>query len=225
MLPLHARFLGRPMRSSGRIRTEPEFPIGRTRMSRSAEGPGQELQRVIIRCVAAAVFYMCCSQGFAAAQKSTRQRFQLESGAFAAGGFIPQKYTCSGDNVSPALSWKNPPNGTQSLVLIVADPDAPSGTWIHWIIYNLPPSSYRLPEGVPKVGEIQGGARQGTTSFQEVGYGGPCPPPGSTHHYHFNLYALNVHLRLPAGATGNEVDRALKGHILGETELVGLYKR
>ena len=152
-------------------------------------------------------------------------QFQLESGAFQAGGFIPRKYTCSGDNVSPALTWRDAPGGTKSLVLIVADPDAPGGTWIHWVIFNLPPDAHRLPEGVPKAGEVAGGARQGTTSFQEVGYGGPCPPPGNAHHYHFKLYALNVQLSLRAGADSDDVDRAMKGHILAETELVGLYKR
>ena len=174
---------------------------------------------------AAAIFFISCCPSLARAQKPAQGKFQLRSAAFAAGAFIPQKYTCSGDNVSPALNWKNAPGGTQSLALIVVDPDAPSGTWVHWIVYNVSPGAQGLPEGVPKAGEIAGGAQQGTSSFQDVGYGGPCPPPGDAHHYHFMLYALNARLRLATGATRQELDGAMKGHILAKAELVGLYGR
>jgi Raf kinase inhibitor-like YbhB/YbcL family protein len=173
--------------------------------------------------VIALVFCSVCGI-LKAGQKSAQGQFRLESAAFRAGGFIPRKYTCNGDNLSPALTWTAAPVGTKSLALIVADPDAPSGTWIHWIVYNVPPSAHGLPEGVPKTGEIEGGTRQGTSSFQNVGYGGPCPPPGDPHHYHFMLYALNAPLRLNAGATREQVDDAMKGHILAKTELVGLYQ-
>jgi Raf kinase inhibitor-like YbhB/YbcL family protein len=158
-------------------------------------------------------------------QKAADGHFRLESAAFRAGGFIPRKYTCSGDNVSPPFSWTGTPAGTKSFALIVADPDAPSGVWIHWIVYNIQPSARELPQSVPKTGEIKGGARQGTSSFQEVGYGGPCPPPGDAHHYHFMLYALDTRLSLSAGATRDQVDDAMKGHILAKTETVGLYGR
>lgn len=151
--------------------------------------------------------------------------FRLSSEAFHTGGFIPVKFTCSGDNISPALAWTDPPSGTKSLVLIVADPDAPGGTWVHWVVYNLPSTVQRLPQGVPKSNQIEGGGRQGTSSFREVGYGGPCPPPGKAHHYHFQLYALNARLSVPDGATRQQVNEAMKGHILAKAELVGLYRR
>jgi Raf kinase inhibitor-like YbhB/YbcL family protein len=161
----------------------------------------------------------------AAAPQSPKGAFQLQSRAFRSGGFIPQKYTCSGENVSPALSWTDVPAGTKSLVLVVSDPDAPSGTWIHWLVYDLPVTLHRLREGLPKSGDIEGGGRQGTTSFQDAGYGGPCPPSGDAHHYHFTLYALNAPLGLQAGATWDQVHHAMKGHIIREAELIGLYKR
>ncbi|MGH9444544.1 MAG: YbhB/YbcL family Raf kinase inhibitor-like protein [Terriglobia bacterium] len=151
--------------------------------------------------------------------------FRIASAAFRSGSLIPGKYTCSGANVSPALAWGGPPAGTKSFVLIVVDPDAPGGTWTHWIVYNLPAQAQRLREGVPKTGQIEGGAMQGTSSFQEIGYGGPCPPPGRPHHYHFKLYALNARLNLRSGATRGEVERSMKGHVLAETELIGLYRR
>jgi Raf kinase inhibitor-like YbhB/YbcL family protein len=161
----------------------------------------------------------------AGAQENQHAGFRLASAAFRPGSFIPSKYTCSGANVSPALEWTVPPAGTKSLALIVADPDAPGGTWIHWIVYNLPAHTQRLREGVPKAGQIEGGAMQGTSSFQEVGYGGPCPPPGKPHHYHFRLYALNARLSLESGATRGQVEQSMKGHILAVTELIGLFGR
>jgi Raf kinase inhibitor-like YbhB/YbcL family protein len=180
---------------------------------------------VVKLVVAIGLLSASISGSLIAAEKPARGEFQLHTTAFQAGGFIPPKYTCSGDNVSPALSWTGVPGGTKSLVLIVSDPDAPSGTWIHWIVYDLPASARQLPERLPKAGDIEGGGRQGTTSFQEVGYGGPCPPPGDAHHYHFTLYALNARLNLQAGASGEQIDGAMKGHVIAKAELIGLYKR
>jgi Raf kinase inhibitor-like YbhB/YbcL family protein len=161
----------------------------------------------------------------AGGQPNQQSGFRLASTAFHAGGNIPSKYTCSGANVSPGLTWNAPPAGTQSFALIVFDPDAPGGTWIHWVVYNLPANAQRLEEGMPKTPEIAGGAMQGTSSFEEIGYGGPCPPSGTPHHYHFKLYALNIRLNLKSGATHREVEQSMKGHILAETELIGLYQR
>lgn len=150
---------------------------------------------------------------------------ELKSTAFKPGGEIPKKFTCDGPDASPALTWNEPPAGTQSFTLIMDDPDAPGGTWVHWVVYDLPPGTRELPEGVPKVGEIQGGGQQGRNDFPKIGYGGPCPPPGKPHRYFFKLYALDAKLNLKAGATKRDVEQAMKGHILTQAELMGRYGR
>lgn len=149
----------------------------------------------------------------------------LHASAFKAGGDIPGKFTCEGANVSPALDWSQPPAGTESFALIVDDPDAPSGTWVHWVVYDLPGSTHRLPEGVPKNGAIEGGGRQGVNDFGDAGYGGPCPPPGKPHRYFFKLYALDKPLGLAAGTRKPQVESAMQGHVLAHSELVGRFKR
>ena len=151
--------------------------------------------------------------------------FALTTTAFAEGGGIPKKHTCDGTDVSPALDWKDAPGGTQSFALIADDPDAPVGTWTHWIIWNIPAKTTALPEGMAKVGESGDGARQGKNDFKRVGYGGPCPPPGKPHRYFFKLYALDAKLDVKAGASRNELEHAMKGHVLSETQLMGTYKR
>ncbi len=151
--------------------------------------------------------------------------FQIASTAFPSGGMIPKKFTCDGPDVSPQLSWKEAPAGTQSFTLIMDDPDAPVGTWVHWVLYNLTASTRELPEGVEKQEQLASGAMQGRNDFRRIGYGGPCPPPGAPHNYHFKLYALDTKLNLKAGATEPELERAIKGHILGETRLMGRYGR
>ena len=149
----------------------------------------------------------------------------LKSAAFAAGETIPAKFTCDGTDVSPALQWNDPPAGTESLALIVDDPDAPRGTWVHWLLYDLPPTLRELPEEVPTQEEVPEKGRQGRNDFRKIGYGGPCPPPGSPHRYYFRLYALDAKLQLPAGVTRADLDRAMKGHILEQSELMGRYGR
>jgi Raf kinase inhibitor-like YbhB/YbcL family protein len=151
----------------------------------------------------------------------------LTSGAFAAGGGIPVKHTCDGADMSPALAWSGAPPGTVAFALIADDPDAPSGTWVHWVLFNLPGSRTALPEGVPKTDRLAelGGALQGRNDFRRIGYGGPCPPPGKPHRYFFKLYALDAALPLRAGATKPEVERAMRGHILAEASLTGSYAR
>jgi Raf kinase inhibitor-like YbhB/YbcL family protein len=151
--------------------------------------------------------------------------FQLATTAFSAGGAIPKKFTCDGPDVSPKLTWNVPPAGTQSFAVIMDDPDAPRGTWVHWVLYDLPEVTRELSENRPKHEHLAGGALQGRNDFGKIGYGGPCPPPGKPHRYFFKLYALDVKLNLKAGATKADVERAMQGHILAQAELVGRYGR
>lgn len=153
--------------------------------------------------------------------------FTLASPAFQNGDSIPRPYSCDGADKSPALTWLDTPPSTVSFALIVEDPDAPGGTFIHWVLYDIPSSISGLPENVAKTPELPqlGGAKQGRTGFGKIGYGGPCPPPGPAHHYHFRLFALDATLALPAGATRDQVMTALQPHKIGEAELVGLYTR
>jgi hypothetical protein len=150
----------------------------------------------------------------------------LTSASFQEGSRIPAKYTCSGANISPQLAWNAPPPAaTASLALIVTDPDAPRGTWVHWVLYDLPAETRALPEGLSALGQLPNDARQSRNDFGETGYGGPCPPPGSPHHYVFTLYALKAKLNLPVGATRVQVEAAMQRHILASGRLVGLFRR
>ncbi|MFB3145394.1 MAG: YbhB/YbcL family Raf kinase inhibitor-like protein [Candidatus Methylomirabilales bacterium] len=149
---------------------------------------------------------------------------QITSQAFEAGGMIPAKYTCDGPDLSPPLRWADPPAGTQSYALIADDPDAPVGTWVHWVLWNIPADASGLEENLPKSASLPNGAKQGTTDFRRIGYGGPCPPSG-THRYFFKLYALDTMLELPSSTTKRDLEGAMQGHILGQAELVGKYQR
>ncbi len=151
--------------------------------------------------------------------------FQISSSAFSEGGTIAKKFTCDGPDVSPALTWKDAPASAQAFALIMDDPDAPVGTWVHWVLYNLPASTKELPEGVEKTEQLPNGALQGRNDFRKIGYGGPCPPAGKPHRYYFKLYALDRKLDLKTGATKAEVEAAMKGHILGQTQIMGRYGR
>lgn len=152
--------------------------------------------------------------------------FALNSTAFSEGETIPQRYTCDGQDLSPPLAWKDPPAGSTSFALIMDDPDAPVGTWVHWVLYNLPGTS--LEEGVPRQENLPNGAKNGATwgvsDFSKVGYHGPCPPPGKPHRYSFRLYALDKTLDL-VRATRFDVEKAMKGHVLGEARLMVKYGR
>lgn len=150
---------------------------------------------------------------------------QLTTSAFPAEGAIPKKFTCEGPDLSPPLSWSGAPPGTQSFALILEDPDAPAGTWVHWVLYDLPANTKDLAEGVPKEAQLSNGARQGRNDFRKIGYGGPCPPPGKPHRYFFKLYALDKMLDLKAGASKVEAESAMKGHILAQAQLMGRYGR
>ena len=151
--------------------------------------------------------------------------FNLESNAFNNGGDIPQKFTCDGTDVSPPLVWGDAPSGTKSLALIADDPDAPGGTWVHWVMYDIEPQMLQLSQGMAKTESIPGTGKQGLNDFGEIGYGGPCPPPGKSHRYYFKLFALDTTLNLKPRATKRDVEQAMKGHILAQTELMGRYKR
>ena len=149
----------------------------------------------------------------------------IQSSAFKEGDTIPKKHTCEGEDVSPQLLWSAPPDGTKSLVLICDDPDAPVGTWVHWVLFGLSPDTKELPEDVPDGEQVPGGAKHGRNDFGNLGYGGPCPPPGPAHRYFFKLYAVDIELPLNAGAAKAEVMQAVEGHILAECQLMGRYGR
>lgn len=150
---------------------------------------------------------------------------QITSPAFQEGQTIPKHHTADGPDKSPALAWSGTPEGTKSFALICDDPDAPRGTWVHWVLYNLPPETRALPEGLPTTHPLPSGARQGKNDFGKIGYGGPSPPKGKPHRYFFKLYALDIALTLPPGATKAQVEAAIKGHVLAEGQLMGKYGR
>ena len=149
----------------------------------------------------------------------------ITSTAFSEGQPIPEKFTCQGRDLSPPLKWTSMPANTKSLALIADDPDAPAGTWVHWVLYDLPATTTELAEDTPKSVSLPGGAKQGFNDFRRLGYGGPCPPPGQPHRYFFKLYALDKVLDLKPGATKKDVERAMENHILGQAQLMGTYQR
>lgn len=161
----------------------------------------------------------------ASVQGQTTVAFAIKSSAFVAGAEIPQRYTCMGDDVSPALEWSGAPAKTVSFALIMDDPDAPSGTWTHWVLWNLPAKTQGLAEGVAKRDPLENNARQGRNSDNNIGYNGPCPPSGRAHRYFFRLYALDENLELPPGAGRVSLLEAIKGHILGQAEYMGRFRR
>ena len=151
--------------------------------------------------------------------------WELGSPAFAPGGAIPVKFTCDGPDVSPPLQWTNPPEGTKGFALIVDDPDAPGGIWVHWVLYGMTSAVLSLPEGIPAREMIPGLGTQGIDDFRKLGYGGPCPPRGPAHRYLFHLYALDGELAIPPRKTKAELLKAIEGHVLGQMELLGRYQR
>jgi Raf kinase inhibitor-like YbhB/YbcL family protein len=157
-----------------------------------------------------------------------QMKWQLSSPAFQDGQPIPVQYTGFGKDVSPPLEWSKPPEGTVELVLVCDDLDAPSGTWVHWVVWGMPATVSSLPEGVAKGSDqppgLQGG-RQGTNDFRKIGYYGPKPPPGKVHHYHFKIYALNEKLNLPAGADKPQLAQVFLGKVLDQAELVGTFTK
>lgn len=161
--------------------------------------------------------------------KTEPQAFALTSPAFKNGEKIPKIHTGDGKDLSPALHWSGVPKGTKSFALIMDDPDAPPGTWVHWVLYDIPGGLKDLPEGLPKKETLSSGAKHGqcwgVSSFDRVGYYGPLPPPGTPHHYSFRLYALDRELGLKPRAAKDQALKAMEGHVLAHAELIGIYER
>ncbi len=183
------------------------------------------IQRTLGALPLAVVMFEIIAQTGVTQKGKQSMGFEITTSAFKTGGPIPKQFTCDGPDVSPALSWNDPPAGTQAFALIMDDPDAPVGTWVHWVLYDLPAQTRALDENVPKLNELPSGARQGRNDFRKTGYGGPCPPPGPAHRYFFKLYALDAKTNLKAGATKAELETAMKGRILAKAELMGRYNR
>jgi Raf kinase inhibitor-like YbhB/YbcL family protein len=151
--------------------------------------------------------------------------FSIGSPAFKNGGNIPEKYTADGEDISPQIIWSDPPRGTRSFALICDDPDAPMGTWTHWMIYDIPGDRMELPENFPKVKDLPDGAKQGLNTWKRVGYGGPDPPAGKPHRYIFRIYALNDTLGISAAADKANLLRIMGNRVLGRAEFIGIYER
>jgi hypothetical protein len=181
----------------------------------------------------AVIFFLGCSPSTGVTSEPTlsdplameeAMTIELTSPAFAQGQPIPVKYTCQGEDISPALAWGEPPAGTQSFALIMDDPDAPGGTWVHWVLFNIPASARGLPESIDANPALPDGSLSGKNSWGRTGYGGPCPP-GGTHRYFFKLYALDETLAINAGADKGELEKAMVGHILAYAELMGTFTK
>jgi Raf kinase inhibitor-like YbhB/YbcL family protein len=149
---------------------------------------------------------------------------QVTSSAFTQGGMIPKQYTCDGKNISPPLAWTGVPSNAKSQVLIADDPDAPVGTWVHWVVFNIPSAVRELPEAIAPIETLPTGGTQGKSSFGKIGYGGPCPPSGA-HRYFFKIYALDTELNLRSASTKDDVVKAMDGHVIAEGQLMGKYQR
>lgn len=183
------------------------------------------MKKVLVYLILVLLLAGCAPSAQAATPTpEVRMPMQLTSGAFSAGQAIPAKYSCRGSNVSPALAWSNAPESAMSFALIVDDPDAPSGTWVHWVAFNIPASVANLPEAVAMGAQFAGGALQGRNSSNHTGYDGPCPPSG-THRYFFKLYALDAALDLASGASKSQLLQAMEGHILAQSELMGTFSK
>lgn len=148
----------------------------------------------------------------------------ITSTAFNEGEAIPRQYTCDGINISPPLEWSGVPKTAKTIAIIADDPDAPAGTWVHWVLYNLPAENIGMVENLPATENLNAGGSQGKNDFGKIGYGGPCPPSG-THRYFFKVYAVDTELPLKAGATKAEVEKAMEGHVLAQAQLMGTYSR
>ncbi|KXA95386.1 hypothetical protein AKJ65_01885 [candidate division MSBL1 archaeon SCGC-AAA259E19] len=152
---------------------------------------------------------------------------KISSSVFEDGEKIPVKYTCDGEDISPPLSIEDVPPEAESLAVVVDDPDAPGGVFDHWIIWNIPPGTDSISEGVPAEDVVDSlkGARQGQNGFGEVGYRGPCPPPGPPHNYRFKIYALDTEIGLNPGMKKEDLEREIQGHVLAEDQIVGVFGR
>lgn len=184
--------------------------------------------RLLLLAIGLFIFGMalagCAGEGSTAKPDGpSSEGWKITSPAFSGGHPIPARFSCDGQNVSPKLEWTSPPPDAKSLAIIVDDPDAPSGTFTHWVVFDIPVEMRDLPENV-QPGQLKG-ARQGHNGFGRIGYGGPCPPPGKPHHYHFKLFALDKPLGLASGVGVDQVKQAISHHVVGSTEIVGTYQR
>ncbi|MGB8065124.1 MAG: YbhB/YbcL family Raf kinase inhibitor-like protein [Candidatus Sulfotelmatobacter sp.] len=184
---------------------------------------------IVLGCAGILLLLPCSGRqsglAFPVPRQARNAGLSISSPSFPSGGEIPKKFTCSGVDVSPELSWTQPPAGTKTFALLVDDPDAPAGNWNHWAIWNLPASARSLPEGVGKSQRLPDGSQQGLNDFRKIGYSGPCPPANKPHHYHFKLYALDTKLSLNRDAGKPELEAAMKGHILAQAEWMGTFHR
>ncbi len=170
------------------------------------------------------IFFFISLFSYLSAASGKGGHMELKSSAFGNGDMIPVKYTCDGEDISPPVSWKAIPAATKSLAIICDDPDAPVGTWVHWVCYDILPDVNQLAEKIAPTENMAIGGKQGINDFRKIGYNGPCPP-GGTHRYYFKLYALDTVLNLAPGARKKELLDAMQGHIIDKAQLVGRYKR
>jgi Raf kinase inhibitor-like YbhB/YbcL family protein len=185
------------------------------------------MRRIFFILAALAFLFPCAGTedcAYATKAGGKNMTITITSSAFTNDGMIPKEHTCDGSNISPPLSWSGVPEGIKSLALICDDPDAPVGTWVHWVLFNIPPTANELPRNIPPDKTLDNGARHGTNDFRKYGYGGPCPPSG-THRYYFKMYALDIEFAQNHGITKAELLKAMEGHILAEGHLMGTYKR
>ena len=185
------------------------------------------MSRIACLLILAVAFTVNCIEKEESQDKTEGEKvvdITVTSEAFAEGGMIPVQYTCDGADVSPPLNWSGIPDGARSLALICDDPDAPSKTWVHWVLYNLPPDLTGLPDSIPSNEVLDIGAKHGITDFGRFGYGGPCPP-GGTHRYFFKLYALDTMLDLPEKVDKKQLEAAMEGHVQASGQLMGKYTR
>lgn len=187
--------------------------------TRIREGTVKALRRLAL------VIIIVCSGCLVPAQQGAGTSLDVTSDAFPHGGEIPAMYTCDGADLSPPLAWGPVPAGTAALAILVTDPDAPGVTFIHWVAYSIPPATRSIPKGAPGMAVLPVGSAQGLNDMRKAGYGGPCPPGGTTHHYHFTVYALDAEVNLTGVRDGRELAAAMGGHILARGEIVGIYRR
>ena len=193
------------------------------RVTRVRRRGGLFLFGTILLCVAAWLLPGC--ESGEETLPEGEMTLSLSSTAFEEGEAVPTRFTCDGEDISPPLAWGEAPAGARAFVLIVDDPDAPLGVFTHWVLFNIPADRRALPEAVPAEEEVLGGAMQGKNGLGRIGYTGPCPPPGSPHHYRFNLYALDQPLAMAAGASRTQVLDAMQEHVLAQGRLTGTYQR
>lgn len=176
------------------------------------------------RVIAGVLFLAACIFSGKVSGEGAMEKIDVRSSAFGEGERIPSDFTCEGADMSPPVEWSGVPAHAKSLAILVDDPDATAGDWVHWLAYDLPPSLTQLPAGIPEGGRLSIGGSQGRSDFGSLGYGGPCPPSG-THRYFFKVYALDAVLHLKPGATKKELLEAMQGHVLAEGRLTGTYER